>query len=113
MGVLDWPSLELFTFITGIRRVQHHMMQVQCIIVVMFLHFLSQCVTSLYLLDPCTGRTLKQGHRTLPSLVWGHGVMKQNPVAATQSIAEERISDYVSQAGTPLYKLRQRNPYGG
>ena len=34
------------------------------------------------------------------------------PVLQSESVTASRRSDYISQSGVPLYKLRKRNPFG-
>ena len=65
------------------------MLLLTCLVVVL----MSPLSPAYLLLDPWTGR---------PAVQW----------SASQRPAPPR-SDYISPAGTPLYKLRQRNPYGG
>ena len=38
--------------------------------------------------------------------------VNQNRIMSLPSQVARRRSDYVSPSGTPLYKLRQRNPFG-
>jgi len=65
------------------------------------------------LLDPATGRVIETnfpGSRfqiTEPS-----PSVNQNRMMSLPSQGTRRRSDYVSPSGTPLYKLRQRNPFG-
>merc|ERR1711892_488619 len=82
---------------------------------------LSVSVSSLYLLDPKTGRPVARNNR--PYWPWRQAEVLQqrsvepanDVVAADRKVVppQGRRSDYISKTGTPLYKLRQRNPYGG
>ena len=38
--------------------------------------------------------------------------VNQNGIMSVLSQGARRRSDYISPSGTPLYKLRQRNPFG-
>merc|ERR1712152_27901 len=72
-------------------------------------------VSSLYLLDPNTGRPVAVNNRfwtwRQPELIQKNSV--DDPIEPVSVVSPSVIvgkSDYVSDTGTPLYKLRQRNP---
>lgn len=67
---------------------------------------------SFVLLDPVTGREIKTNFPGSKSRI-----MELSPSIHQKSIMRpsqgaRRRSDYISPSGTPLYKLRQRNPFG-
>merc|ERR1712154_362559 len=76
-------------------------------------------VSSLFLLDPKTGRPVSvEGRPRRPLWSWRQPqvlqTVSQNSVETPDTDQPPRPrSDYISETGTPLYKLRQRNPYGG
>jgi len=87
----------------------------------LLLLLLTPSVSSLVLLDPNTGRAVSQHPqpRQTQRQFWmwrhtGNGIEhKPQTVLAQAKAPVQQRSDYISESGTPLYKLRQRNPYGG
>jgi len=72
---------------------------------------------ALTLLDPATGRVIElnfPGNRrfdTNAKFTAGSASLNSNDLKNIDRKSNRR-SDYVSDSGTPLYKLRKRNPFG-
>merc|ERR1711988_912215 len=63
---------------------------------------------SLVLLDPLTGHPMEVDFT--PKNGFNRKVKTQN--ASEKKSSGIRRSDFISPSGTPLYKLRKRNPFG-
>jgi len=66
-------------------------------------------IESLVLLDPLTGHPMEVDFT--PKTGFNRKVNIPKNASKKQSSAVRR-SDFISPSGTPLYKLRKRNPYG-
>merc|ERR1712227_865752 len=72
---------------------------------------------TLTLLDPATGRVIEYefpGNRRINTNAkfTGSSASLNSNDLKNRDRKSNRRSDYVSDSGTPLYKLRKRNPFG-
>merc|ERR1711962_1120695 len=106
---------------------EHIMMKQLVLMAVMAMLVVNTRASPFVLIDPATGRAVQQAR---PYWHWSNQAMQQEPQkndSQSEQLVERAFvqpytpyvhpleptrSEYISEAGTPLYKLRRRNPYG-
>merc|ERR1712032_66263 len=105
------PPVELSLRVIEILSID--MGRIIAVVTFLFAFLLINKTGAFVLLDPATGREIETNFPgTRFKIMEPSPAVNQNGIMSLLSPGARRRSEYVSPSGTPLFKLRQRNPFG-